>query len=40
MQFHKLLGQCQPKSSAFFLVSKVTDLAKFLENRCLILTRF
>ena len=38
MQFDKLLGQCQPKSSPFFLVSIVAPhLAKFLEDRCLIL---
>ena len=38
MQFHKLLGQCQPKSSPFFLVSIVAPyLAKFLEDRCLII---
>src|SRR6266850_6062548 len=38
MQFHKLLGQCQPEASPFFLVRIVApDLAKFLEDRCLVL---
>src|SRR5262245_46693455 len=38
MQFDKLLGQCQSKSCPFSLVSLVaSDLAKFLEDLCLVL---
>src|SRR5262245_10369095 len=40
MQFDKLLGQCQSKFRPFCLVRVVaSDLAKFLEDLCLVLRR-